>query len=430
MADNMDIEKLEVGRQGCDLIEAIAQKVDISRQNASTAFAPLTTIDPDVGTHLINELTTSLEEIQKFLKDVVFKSADEYYKKEEDNDDIPDTTPQSITPDGPGVGPGGGTPKETIPDTTPATTPDTTPSTSPIIDPDTNLVNINTKPLEEMKLSDLFGLMTEFIGLAEMKKMPLDELLASDVNADAIKEVLLKCPSTPKELKEAITDLDSQVVRKFIYDLLSGKYPEVFDLNNLNRVSFYKYLEIIAKNNGISVEELLKDSKYSKLLQDSVSGLDKTVELFKGWEEVSDETFQEQLKMFYYGDVESSFPDQDIYAARAYVDYLATECEVDYEELLNDKDYADDIQKGAQEFGKTLSFFNSISFFDQDNIQSTINSALSDIVVKERLDVMEPNATPSVIRAATGTETISDNMSTTTSSSVDNEPIENMYNPE
>ena len=56
------------------------------------------------------------------------------------------------------------------------------------------------------------------------------------------------------------------------------------------------------------------------------------IDLVKGWEDLPPEEFQEQLKSFYLGDVSEEFPNQDIDATRAFVDYLADDCDVDYEQ--------------------------------------------------------------------------------------------------
>lgn len=378
MADNntsMGITSLERGRAGCDIVQAEAPKIEVESQNAQSAFQPLT-FDPDFGTSFINELTQSLDEISNFLKNTIYTAADQYYREEE-GVDVPATTGgNNGTRPGPGPGGGGGNnPKETTPDTTPATTPTTTPTTTP----GTN-VKINLKPLEEMSLTDLFGLSVQLIALSDPSSgATLDDFFKDDKNADNIKKLILESPYVPESIKTQFKDLDSKVVKQAIYDMLMGKNPEIYELNNLNKVALYKYLETVATNNGKTVDELISDSK---LLKDTLTGLGDVVELVKGWEEQSTETFQDQLKSFYYGDVPNEFPDQDIYATRAYVDYLSTECEVGYDELLNDSSYAETLKKGVQEFGKSLSFFTSTSFFSDKTMQSTIKSAMKDISIK------------------------------------------------
>ena len=387
MADVMNIENLEAGRNGCDSINKVAQDVDVARQTSTTVFAALSSLNPDMGTHFNNQLTSSLSDIYNFLKNDIYETADKYYQKEDD--DEADTSGNNNNNNGGYIYSGGGGTRQpdTTPETTPETTPDTTPETEPETVPDTVPITkpevvITLKELEEIKLSELFGLVIQLVGLIDPKKETLDKIFETDVADDQIKQLVLESPYVPEELKKQLTELDSKAVKEIIYNLLTGKNPEVFELNNLNKVAFYKYLEIYAMNNGITVQQLLTENGYLQLLKSAMAGLDNAVELIKGWEEQTDETFQEQLKIFYYGDVPKEFPDQDIYVSRAYVDYLATECDVSYEELLNDSSYAEVLKKGAQEFGKALSFFNSASFFDDETMSSIVGTAMKDIKIK------------------------------------------------
>ena len=224
-----------------------------------------------------------------------------------------------------------------------------------------NLSDINTTPLTESQLSDLNGLVDEIIELTKQKNSALDTFVETDVNSDLIKEMLLASPHVPEEFKAVIKDLDSSAVRLLLESILKGSSPEIFELNTLNLGVTLTYLADIADQNGITIQDLLENEKYSSLLKSSLTEFDDVVELIKGWEDQTPEEFQKQMKQFYFGDVSTEFPDQDILVTRTFVDYLADASNAYYEDLLDDTSYASVLKDGALELGKALTFFNATS---------------------------------------------------------------------
>lgn len=375
MAD-IAINSLEDGRSGCSSLNSAAQGVNTARSEAS-GFSVLTHCNPDLGSGFINELNKSLDDIYNFISGNLYRSADGYFQSE----------PEDTLPDGPsggGVIPGGGgsttpsTSEVTEPPTTPATTspettvPETTtPDTSPIAA--INLEEINTSSLTELQLSSLNGLIDQLIELRNQSKDNyLDSFIETDTNSDLIKQLLLNSPYIPQELKAVIMDLDSSVVRLLLEYILKGNSPEIFDLNTLNLGIIYSCLDDVAKKNNLSLNELINNTKNAKLLRDGLSQFGDVIDLIKGWEELSNEDFQVQLRDFYYGDVSEEFPNHDITVTRNYVDYLAEACDVNYEELLTDESYAETLKEGAVQFGKALTFFKTSAEFSDEGLSKNV----------------------------------------------------------
>lgn len=377
MPDNINIENLEAGRNACDSIKGAAQNVQTTGQSAGDGFKPLTSLDPDLGTHFINELKTSFEDIATFLGSINLES---YFQGETDAD-AGDAGNGGYGGGGYGGGGyggggyGGATSTEVepaVPSEPSVTTPQTTPHTKPPTD-------IDVSSLEKMELSNLLGLMIELKKLYDPKKETLDEFLANDENSDKIKKMVLNSPYVPKKLKEILMKEDSKVVRKLLKNILNGKHPEIFALDDVNKAAMVKYLKSVAERKNMSYEDLLKDEK---LLKETMAELDDVADLVKGWEKLSPEKFQEQLKSFYYGDVSKEFPDQDIYVTRSFVDYLSNECDVSYDELLTDNRYAKTLKEGAQSFGKALTFFSTTSSFSDNKMASLVTDTLKGVTVK------------------------------------------------
>ena len=400
--EQITIDNLEAGQAATDQLKNAIQKLEVTRQTAAGSFSVLKSVTPDLGSKFIEELNGSLDDIYKFLKENLLSSAEEYFI---DNDPTPAPVPEpedpgddpagggnngsgsgvnpySPTPGSPGspVTPNPDTPSTIGPQTIAPITlpPDTTaPGTDPSIIGAIVLEDVDTSSLQEMPLDDLDSLIDEMVELADKNKQHLDEFLEDDENSDRIKEMLLKSPFVPQAFKEIIADLDSSIVRLLLDYILKGNSPEVFDLNTLNLGIVYSILEETAKENGISVQELLSNPKYTDLLRDKLGSFDNVIDLIKGWEDLSNEDFQDQLKSFYYGDVSNEFPDEDILTTRAYVDYLAEACDVYYEDLLNDASYAETLKEGAVQFGKALTFFKASSFFTDDGMRSNVSNMLN-----------------------------------------------------
>ena len=383
MAD-IAINSLEDGRSGCDSLKSAASNVDAARSEGASGFQVLTHCTPDLGSGFINELTKSLDDIYNFISGNLYTSADGYFQKEPE-ETVPETEPDIGGPSG-GV-PGGGGPRGTgtptptavtDPPTTPVTTspettvPETTtPETAPIAA--VKLSELDTSSLTELQLSSLNGLVDQMIELANQNKGSLDSFVESDEYSDKIKQMLLESPYVPQELKAIIMDLDSSVVRLLLEYILKGNSPEIFDLNTLNLGIIYSCLDDVAKNNNLTIDELINNSKNAQILKEGLSQFDDVIDLIKGWEELSNEDFQEQLSAFYYGDVSEEFPTHDITTTRNYVDYLADACDVSYEELLTDNSYAETLKEGAIEFGKALSYFKSTSFFSTEGMIKNVS---------------------------------------------------------
>jgi len=361
MAD-INITNLEAGKGACDSLKATINNLEVLRSDKS-AFQALATINPSMEGIFQDEYNNSVEDIYNFLNGNIYPAAVEYFK--DDNDGAEDITK---TPRGGGGGSvdGGGNNyddpsenDEAIPSITIPDVPDLEIETGDITEEELN--KIDKSLLGKMSLSDFNGMLNELVELAKLKNVTLDELFLDDKYSDLVKQTLLASPYVPQAFKNIILEMDSKVVRLLFARILSMDYPEVFNANTLNLGIAYSYLEKVAEENGISVDDLLNKKENQSLLKETLSKYDNVIDLIKGWENLPADEFQEQLKSFYLGDVPEEFPNEDINATRSFVDYLANECDVSYEEFLNDSSYADTLKDGAVQYGKTLKYFETVT---------------------------------------------------------------------
>ncbi len=251
--------------------------------------------------------------------------------------------------------------------------------TEPVEEPEivvstVDLEALDVSSLEDMELSDLDSFIGMMKDLAKQKNQKLDEFFNDEENADDIKKLILESPYIPQAFKDYISDLDSEVARQIIKYMLTGGYPNIFDINPLNLGIIYRYLENIAKEKGITVTELLADTKYASILRTVLEDFGNVVELLKGWEELEPEQLQSYMLQLYEGNEVEDIPAVAIDVTRCFVDYICEEVGIDYEELLTDTVYAEDIKTAALEFGNTLAFFAMTAAFTDEGMMNNISS--------------------------------------------------------
>ena len=197
--------------------------------------------------------------------------------------------------------------------------------------------------------------------------------------------------------------------------MLSGKYPEIFALDDINKSVMYQYLDETAKRKDMTYEELLKDDK---ALKETMVELEDAVDLIKGWDKLSESEFQDQLNSFYHGDVPDEIPDQDIHVVRAFVDYSAAQCGEKSDVLLSGDNpkYAKYLKEGAVRFGRALEFFKTTSLFSNKTMSSMVASNLKKVTTRSDTYLASNTTTDTISSAATSSITDSNGVT-----------IQNMY---
>lgn len=372
MAD-VNIKNLEAGQAACDTLSSANQKVSLMVDAAAAGpFNSLTNVNPDLGSGFINELNQSLADIYSFLAQNIYPAAVAYFQPDNPGDeDVPDNPykpgdgddggHQHTTPPGDG---GGEKPPETEEPVLDTETP-----TEPITEQ--TLGEVETM-LDDMTLGELDGFIGELVALAESHQLELDKYVEDDQYSDEIKQAILNSPYVPQEFKDYIQDLDSKVVRQIVEAILKGQCPEIFDLNPLNLGIIYTYLQQVAAEKGITVEQLLSDPQYADLLKDTLGKFQNVVDLIKGWSDLSAEEFQASMLKVYDGD-SGDLPQEDSDVVRAFVDYLVEETSIPYESLLTDPAYGEVVQEASKQFGKASLFFSLSSHFSKEGMGKNVS---------------------------------------------------------
>ncbi len=226
---------------------------------------------------------------------------------------------------------------------------------------------------DDSTLSQLNLLTVELVSMAKAKGISLEELLYNEKYYSEIKNILLASPNVSSETKKLIQGMTDAQFAAFFKDILKNRYYDMFKLNNLNVSIINNYLEKLAQEKGITVEELLTNSKYANELKGALSHLDEASKLYGGWEDLPAEDVQSNLLSLYTGDVESGVSTTGIEVSRSLVDCISEASEIPYDELLTDTAYAEALKEATMDLGKTAEFFDLLSNFSNDSIKGKIN---------------------------------------------------------
>lgn len=363
MADSSVNINIDAAKAANENLQSGNNKLAVAGQTiTSNPFNPLCSVTPDLASAYINEFVMSLQETFEFAEKI--RVALETYISELTNvDQEPPDGEDPPRGDPPGGDPPGGDPPG-----------EETPIVPPVVPPIVEGTQIDptiVDETEELNLTEIAGVVGSLIDMSTQKGKGIDEILADPTMADDVKAALLNSPYLTDELKELLTNADSETVRQTLNSIMKGEQPEVFDLNPLNVGIVYAYLMQIAGENGITVDELLNDPKYTALLKTTLGGFGDVVELLKGWEELDAVEYQAQLLKIYDGDGIGDIKDNAVSIVRTFVDYVAEATEIGAEELLTDTKYAEILKTATQQFAKTGVFMNAASHYS-DNGMSTI----------------------------------------------------------
>lgn len=364
-----------------DTLKTGNDKIQVALDDiGANPFTPLCSINPNIGSNYVKEYSNSLQELLAFAKDHIYAALSSVVNAGATGPTVPTGPTVGISGGGSPWGGGGDTSSNPTGPTGDTGTPinpsgptggdvDVTGPTGGLVVPIDPMLST---ALENGTLEELDSAINALITLADQSDKPLDELISDPKYADELKKKLLEDPNLPSELKEIIKNIDSEVLRNNLQQILQGKVPSVFEINPLNLGIIYCYLEKVAKENGITVDELLNNEKYSALLKKTLASFENAKDLFKLWDKLPADEYQATLLQFWDGNEVSSEKEDAVEIVRSFVRYISDETGVDAGELLTDSVYADVLKRAGEEFGKTALFAATVSQYSDSGMHSVI----------------------------------------------------------
>lgn len=234
------------------------------------------------------------------------------------------------------------------------------------------LIDNSKEQLEQYKnlsLSDLNAVTAELVKLAKSNNTTLDEILNNDEYALKVHSMMLLCPNISEDFKVMIENGRTDISQKLLQNILYGGSPEIIGLDENTSITVKKYLEMVAQNNNISVQQLLTDENYSSLLKDSLGSFGNVAEYVNTLDESS---ITDELLAVYDGNQTEKVTASEVSILRSFIDQLATSNNTDSETLLTSG--TSNIQQSMNGLGRTSLFVNTVSNFASGEMGSVLSS--------------------------------------------------------
>lgn len=229
-------------------------------------------------------------------------------------------------------------------------------------------LSINTDSLVENLTSKDSILMSILISNI-LKDGDLNSLLDDENKLSELKKVILDSVNINDELKEAISEMDIEVFKKFLKSMAdNGALNTVSD----DSISFlHNYLVKISSINNISYDSLINDPSNESLLYNNVNYFNDAVNYLDSISNDDVETIKENLFDIYDGNAISDVNQNRVDAVRNIIDVLSENNNVSYENLISGN-----IKNSLLSVTSAKDFFGLFSKFDSENIQSILKLVL------------------------------------------------------
>ena len=172
------------------------------------------------------------------------------------------------------------------------------------------------------------------LNIAITNNKSLGDLLSDLDQATVIKKKLLDSAGINKDTKKVIESMSPEILLTSLKDLNNNGLLND-NMSNTSVKYLCNYLERVSNTNGISIEDLLKNSSYSNLLYESLVGYNGVVNVFDNMSNDSVISVRNELLKIYDGDGISDFDKNTVESVRNVLDVIANEKGTTYEYLVN-----------------------------------------------------------------------------------------------
>lgn len=235
----------------------------------------------------------------------------------------------------------------------------------------TELINNSKEQLAQyanMSMSDLHHVAEELNNLAEMNNTTLDEILRNESYTEKIHQTLLVSPHISDNLKSLIQIGNINISQKLLADIFNGKNPEIIGLNDNIKNTLKTYLNTIANNNNITLNQLLTDVTYDSLLKSSLANFNGLPAYLSS---IDDDNVINTLLNIYDGNNIGNMNQEQTTIIRDFLDVSAQSNSSDVESFLLDNT---NIKEEMNRLGKSSVFINTLTKFSNETSSSILNA--------------------------------------------------------
>lgn len=232
-------------------------------------------------------------------------------------------------------------------------------------------MSLQIEEYKKMSMNDLQSIVDTLQKTAEDNNMTIEELLGDKQNAELIKQALLDSIKS-EELRKLIEEGDIELTRQLIVNILTGEEPEIMGIDSNTVLTLSKYLESIANNNNITVDDLVGKAEYTSLLKTSLTSFGDIGPIING---TTSENIIETMKNINNGNysVEGKDPSGVIGIVRSHLAALAEANNLESEDsVFESTDYANSVGT----LGTFSVFASNASKFNDNNMIALVKNTL------------------------------------------------------
>lgn len=221
----------------------------------------------------------------------------------------------------------------------------------------------------QMSMSDLSDIAQELNNLAQEEGKKFEEILNNSEYSTKIRSTLLLSKYIPEDLKQLITDTSSEISQAVIRTIFNGNQTDIIGLDTNTVLTLKNFLQMVAKNNDISLESLLSDENNSKVLKDSLQNFDSVTETLK---DLDDTGLKDKLIKIYDGDGIGEMQSSTVSIIRNYAETVAQEKNTSVEKMFE----SDNLVSELKNLGKFSVFVNCLSGYSNSSVSTMLGSLL------------------------------------------------------
>lgn len=230
--------------------------------------------------------------------------------------------------------------------------------------------------IERLPINDLADISDELYDI--VKEGTIENYLDNTDNHEDLKKILEALPLTD-ELKQQLINMEAKDLAELLKDIYTGNRMDLISLSDESKNVLYNYLSEVAANNGITLNDLLTNSKYADLLKSELGKLDIIDEYLEILLTQESATVQQNLLFIYNGNLPENVTEETMNIVRILSDQMAQEKNITVEELYTNDTYGNFIKERITDMEHTTSFMKVLSKTESTNAQTVTSKVLTGI---------------------------------------------------
>lgn len=235
---------------------------------------------------------------------------------------------------------------------------------------------VEPSDIESLPINDLRNISDSLYDI--LQDTTLENYLNDTKNHEDLKKLLEALPLS-ETLKQQLSNMEAKDLADLLKDIYTGNRMDLVTLSDNSKNVLHNYLSEVAANNGITLNDLLTNSKYADLLKAELGKLDGIDNYLESLLTQDSTTIQQNLLYVYNGNLPENINEDTMNIIRILSDQMAEEKNISVEELYTNTEYSDFIKERITDMEHTTSFMKVLSKTESANTQTVTSKVLNGV---------------------------------------------------